>query len=129
MRVGRTVSDTLEPGAPYCWNCERAGHTYQHCPHKDDTAEVDFVEEPVPSADDDLLRALDAELADVEIPDVPDYSGCDYMELMGHANRIRERLLELHEMLAPRTDEGRDLHIQRGAARSAMDNWRENHPR
>lgn len=120
------------PDEPWCWNCERAGHTARTCPDRDDRGEeddVDFAAAPETDSDMVLLALLDAELADAEIPEVPDYSGCDYAELLAHTQRIRERLLELHEMQVPRTDEGRDLHIQRGAARGAMDRWREAHSR
>lgn len=65
---------------------------------------------------DDDLAALDAQLADITEPaDVVDFTGCTWGELAAHKFRIDDRLGDLREMLAARTEEGRELHSQRAA--------------
>lgn len=69
----------------------------------------------------DDLASLESQLADIGPPaDVVDFTGCTWAEMCNHKYRIDDRLYELKEMLAPRTDEGRELHSERAALLIAM---------
>ena len=63
----------------------------------------------------DDLSHLEAQLADIGIPDVDDVTSLSDAELSFRLNGIRQRLLGLGEMVAPTTDQGRALHSERGA--------------
>lgn len=69
--------------------------------------------------DDEILNQLESQLGEIEVEGT-DYTKLDYVELVDEADRLRERLLDIGEMLAPRTAEGRELHSQRVAVIVAL---------
>ncbi len=64
---------------------------------------------------DDLFADMAAQLADVEIPTETDYASWSMPELIDELSRLDEVLMARSELLAPTTQEGRELHSQRGA--------------
>lgn len=72
--------------------------------------------------DEDALAELDGQFDEVSAPEVTDYSALSYVDLVNEFHRIRQALLDIGEMLSPRTAAGRELHSQRGAVMVALAN-------
>lgn len=66
-------------------------------------------------SEDDILAALDAELGQVDVGEVVDFTTLDTLELNRRFGACRRALYELGEMREPTTDEGRRLHSERVA--------------
>ena len=69
------------------------------------------------NAEDDLFASFEAQFEDTVPADDVDVSTLDDFSLMVRLESIDEELSALGELVAPRTQGGRDLHSLRGAVR------------
>lgn len=74
--------------------------------------------------DEDPFAAFEAQFEDrdgdgdpqSDTIDVIDFTALSNYELSDRFNSVRDKLLEINEMMAPTTDVGRELHSMRAAA-------------
>lgn len=71
--------------------------------------------EPPPEGDDALFAELEGLFDSVDEVEVVDVTLLGNEELLGRFHELTRKIQDRHEVLAPRTDEGRELHSLRAA--------------
>ncbi len=65
--------------------------------------------------EDDPFAEFEKQFSDLDLSDTVNYKALTDIEVLDHFSDVRTRLLDLGEMMEPKTVEGRELHSKRVA--------------